>query len=66
MTETPENNDRAGLDHMVEQPDLSALRVANGAIEQAGSEIRLNIDHAALAAVFGVDDQTLPLAFLGN
>ena len=66
MTETPENIVRAGLDHVVGRPDLSALRVANGAIEQAGSEIRLNIDHAALAAVFGVDDPNIASRLLGQ
>ena len=66
MTETPENIVRAGLDHVVRRPDLSVLRVANGAIEQAGSEIRLNIDHAALAAVFGVDDPNIASRLLGQ
>ena len=66
MTETPENIVRAGLDHVVGRPDLSVLRVANGAMEQAGSEIRLNIDHAALAAVFGVDDPNIASRLLGQ
>ena len=60
MTETPENM------YMVGRPDLSALRVANGAIEQAGNEIRLNIDHAALAAAFGVDDPNIASRLLGQ
>ena len=66
MTETPENIVRAGLDHVVGRPELSVLRVANGAIERAGSEIRLNIDHAALAAVFGVDDPNIASRLLGQ
>jgi hypothetical protein len=66
MTETPENIVRAGVDHMVRRPDLSALRMANDAIEHAGSEIRLNIDHAALAAAFGVDDPSIASRLLGQ
>jgi hypothetical protein len=66
MKTAPENIARAGLDHVVERPDQTAHRVANGAIEQAGSEIRLNIDHAALAAAFGVDDPTIASRLLGQ
>jgi hypothetical protein len=40
MTETTENIVRAGLDRVVGRPNLSALRVANGAIEHDQSVAR--------------------------
>jgi hypothetical protein len=62
----PENVVCAGLDRLVGRPGLSGLRVANGAMEQAGSEIRLNVDPAALAAAFGVDDPDIATRLLGQ
>jgi hypothetical protein len=55
-------------DHLTAQtdPDALPLRVANGGIEQAGSEVRLSIEPAALAAVFGIDDPDLASRLLGQ
>ena len=68
MAHRSENIVRAGLDHQVRRldPGASELRITNGAMEKVGSEIRLNVDPAALAAAFGVDDPDIAARLFGQ
>jgi hypothetical protein len=47
-------------------PGVGPVRVTNAGIEQAGSEVRLRTEPAALAAAFGIDDPDLASRLLGQ